>query len=357
MAWRQADALQDAGIERTYALSPLLTMIDSGGVQGQPQHRPGAGRGEPDRPAPDAQAARAAGEHRHDHQDARRPGAGAGDRGGRQHRDPSPCPSPEGPCRNCSPRCARPTTAAGKIAGLFREGEAKAQALNMKRADGHAMMVGGDRDQVVARRSPISTSRGATSWLRSGSKRGITCPRPTNEDVAEISRAIRRRLKARGEIGGDGDAPRAIVSGGERTTIWPSPPAIGCGCSGAPGARSTAEARQVGNNGDVVEVLGQNDSRPAHPHEGGRGGRRRVAAARRPGDGPAHARIRARAHDRRRAGDHLGRAHQRAAAGPGSRPSPPTSPKAAPLATASLFRRRPSTPPFSSTGRSAMSRR
>ena len=30
MAWRQADALRDAGIERTYALSPLLRMIEAG---------------------------------------------------------------------------------------------------------------------------------------------------------------------------------------------------------------------------------------------------------------------------------------------------------------------------------------
>ena len=30
MAWRQADALQDAGIRRTYALSPLLKMIEAG---------------------------------------------------------------------------------------------------------------------------------------------------------------------------------------------------------------------------------------------------------------------------------------------------------------------------------------
>ena len=30
MAWRQADALKDAGIERTYALSPLLRMIETG---------------------------------------------------------------------------------------------------------------------------------------------------------------------------------------------------------------------------------------------------------------------------------------------------------------------------------------
>jgi hypothetical protein len=32
LAWRQADALRDAGIDRAYALSPLLTMIDRGDI-------------------------------------------------------------------------------------------------------------------------------------------------------------------------------------------------------------------------------------------------------------------------------------------------------------------------------------
>ena len=36
-----------------------------------------------------------------------------------------------------------------EIAGLFREGDAE-KALAMKRADGHAMLAGGDRDQVIA---------------------------------------------------------------------------------------------------------------------------------------------------------------------------------------------------------------
>ena len=92
-----------------------------------------------------------------------------------------------------------------EIAGLFREGEA-AQALNMKRADGHAMMVGGDRDQVVAQIADLYIAR-RDILMGSGSKRGITVSAPTNEDVAEISRAIRQRLKARGEIGGGRDAP------------------------------------------------------------------------------------------------------------------------------------------------------
>ena len=100
-----------------------------------------------------------------------------------------------------------------EIAGLFREGEA-AQALNMKRADGHAMMVGGDRDQVVAQIADLYIAR-RDILMGSGSKRGITVSAPTNEDVAEISRAIRQRLKARGEIGGDETLHRAIDQRGQ----------------------------------------------------------------------------------------------------------------------------------------------
>ena len=74
-----------------------------------------------------------------------------------------------------------------EIAGLFREG--KARTPEMKRADGHAMLVGGDREQVVGR-SPTSTSSGATSCSARANRR-ITVTAPTNEDAAEISEAIR----------------------------------------------------------------------------------------------------------------------------------------------------------------------
>jgi hypothetical protein len=43
-----------------------------------------------------------------------------------------------------------------EIAGLFREGEA-ALALAMKREDGRAMLIGGDRDQVVGSIAPGAT--------------------------------------------------------------------------------------------------------------------------------------------------------------------------------------------------------
>ena len=79
MAWRQADALKDAGIRRTYSLSPLLQMIEAGRVSSQPEHRAGARRGQPDRPPADAQAAGTPGPHWHDDQDAGRPGTSASD--------------------------------------------------------------------------------------------------------------------------------------------------------------------------------------------------------------------------------------------------------------------------------------
>ena len=59
------------------------------------------------------------------------------------------------------------------------------QALNMKRADGHAIMVGGDRDQVVAQIADLFIAR-RDILLGSGSKRGITVSAPTNEDVADL---------------------------------------------------------------------------------------------------------------------------------------------------------------------------
>ena len=109
----------------------------------------------------------------------------------------------------------------------------------MKRADGHAMLVGGDRDQVVAQIADLYIAR-RDMLLASGSKRGITVSAPTNEDVAEISQAIRQRLKARGEIAGDEAIHRAIDQRRPDIRSALSPPAIGCGSSGAPGARSTA---------------------------------------------------------------------------------------------------------------------
>ena len=149
----------------------------------------------------------------------------------------------------------RQTTRRGReIAGLFRDGEAM-QALNMKRADGHAMMVGGDRDQVIARIADLYIAR-RDILMASGAKRGITVSAPTNDDVADISRAIRQRLKARGEIAAAETIHRAIDQRGQ---------AYDLGLSIGDRVRLfrrtwgavNGQGEQVGNNGDVAEVLGQ----------------------------------------------------------------------------------------------------
>jgi hypothetical protein len=141
-----------------------------------------------------------------------------------------------------------------EVAGLFRDGEAM-QALNMKRADGHAMMVGGDRDQVIARIADLYIAR-RDVLMASGAKRGITVSAPTNDDVADISRAIRQRLKARGEIGAAETTHRAIDQRGQSYDL-----ALSVGDRVRLFRRTwgtvNGEGQQVGNNGDVVGVLGQ----------------------------------------------------------------------------------------------------
>ena len=75
--------------------------------------------------------------------------------------------------------------------------------------------------------------------------------------MAEISQAIRERLKKRGEIGGHEKVYRAIDIGGREYNL-----SIATGDRVRLFRRTwgtvDGEGRDVGNNGDVVEVLGQN---------------------------------------------------------------------------------------------------
>jgi hypothetical protein len=143
-----------------------------------------------------------------------------------------------------------------EIAGLFREGKAE-DALMMKRADGHATLVGGDREQVVAQIADFYVAR-RDVLVGSGSKRGITITAPTNDDVAEISAAIRERLKARGEISGNERLHPAIDQRGQEYDL-----ALAAGDKVRLFRRTWGEIggreQQVGNNGDVVTVLAQSE--------------------------------------------------------------------------------------------------
>jgi hypothetical protein len=117
------------------------------------------------------------------------------------------------------------------------------------------MMVGGDRDQVIARIAHLYIAR-RDILLAAGSKRGITVSAPTNEDVAEISRAIRQRLKARGEIVGQEITHRAIDQGNREFDLTL---AVGDRVRLFRRTWGTVNGRgqDVGNNGDVVEILHQ----------------------------------------------------------------------------------------------------
>ena len=256
LAWRQADALRDAGIDRAYALSPLLAMIERGDITvsrntvlvidevSQVGPRPllkllelQARKGMTIKMLGDREQAQAI-------------EAGDSIELLRRALPPEALPVLLTTVRQAIQR-------GREIAALFREGQAK-DALEMKRADGHARLLGGDRDQVVGQIADLYIER-RDVLLASGCKRGITVSAPTNEDAADISQAIRTRLKQRGEIAGPESVYRAVDQNGREYDL-----ALAAGDRVRLYRRTWGfeggTERQIGNNGDVVEVLGQGTS-------------------------------------------------------------------------------------------------
>ena len=253
LAWRQADALKDAGITRTYALSPLLKMIEAGDFHADRNTVLVLDEASQIGPRPmlkllELQARTGMTiKMLGDREQAQAIEAGDTIEILRRALPPEAMPALLTTMRQSSER-------GREIAGLFRSGSA-AEALAMKREDGHAMMVGGDRDQVIAQIAELYLER--RDVLRaSGSKRGITISAPTNDDVAEISQAVRSRLKQRGEVSADETVYRAIDQRGQTYDM-----AIAVGDKLRLFARAwgSVDGRrcEIGNNGDVVEVLGQ----------------------------------------------------------------------------------------------------
>lgn len=141
-----------------------------------------------------------------------------------------------------------------EIAGLFRQGRA-AEALAMKREDGTAALVGGDYDQVVDRIAAFYLER-RDALREAGGTKGVTVSALTNADAAEISKAVRERLKARGEVGADEAIYAAIDNRGEEYEL---PLAVGDRFRLYKKTAATIEGRRgfIGSNGDVVEVVGR----------------------------------------------------------------------------------------------------
>ena len=148
----------------------------------------------------------------------------------------------------------RQETARGRhIANLFRQGLAK-EALDLKREDGTARLIGGDQDQVIERIADLYMER--RDVLRAAnSKRGVTISALTNADAADISRVVRARLKARGEIGDDERVYAAISRTGE---TYDMPLATGDKVRLYSKTSAVIDGRHgfIGSNGDVVEIAG-----------------------------------------------------------------------------------------------------
>ena len=278
-AWRQADALRDAGIERTMAMQPMLDAIASG--EFTPTRNTVLVIDEVSQIAPrpmlqllELQA---------------RTGMTIKALGDREQAQAIEAGDTIEIMRRALPKEALPellstvrqvgrTKEEGKrlreIAGLFRGTELGeyatleerqqhrlaevTRALDLKRADGTAVLVGGDQDQVVGRIADLYLRR-RDILAAAGSKRGVTVTVPTNEDAADVSRAIRERLKARGEIGTDEVAYQAIDQRGETYTL---PIATGdrLRLYRRTWARIDGRGGSIGNNGDVVEVLGRTET-------------------------------------------------------------------------------------------------
>ncbi len=129
------------------------------------------------------------------------------------------------------------------------------QALAMKRQDGTARFIGGDQDQVIGRIADFYMER-RDALIAAGSKRGVTISALTNADSADLSRAIRDRMKARGELRDDERTYEAVDQRGEQYAI---PIATGdkLRLFRRTWAKIDGKGGSIGNNGDIVEVVGR----------------------------------------------------------------------------------------------------
>ncbi|MBB2169966.1 relaxase domain-containing protein [Gluconacetobacter aggeris] len=134
-------------------------------------------------------------------------------------------------------------------------------AIDMKREDGTIRLVGGDHDQVVAHIADLYLRR-RDILIQAGMTRGITMSAPTNEDVMDLSRAVRERLRARGEIGREEIVRAAIDQRGE---IYDLPISVGdrlrlfSRTHAQVATHRGARWRELGSNGDFVTVKGWSD--------------------------------------------------------------------------------------------------
>ncbi len=250
-AWRQADALKDAGIDRTVAMQPFLAGIRSGDIEVDRNTVLVVDEAAQIGPRQFLELLKL----------WRGTGCVIRALGDREQCQAIEASSAVEIMARVLPSEALPELLATvrqksertrEIANLFRKGRA-ADALDRKREDGTAMLVGGDYDQVVGRIASFYLER-RDALREADSKRGVTASALTNADAAEISKAIRVRLKARGELGADEATYAAIDNRGEQYEL---PVAAGDHFRLYKQTAATIDGRYgfIGANGDVVEVV------------------------------------------------------------------------------------------------------
>jgi TrwC relaxase/AAA domain len=258
-AWRQAHALRDAGINRTYALSRFLRHVEGGKVALSENTVLVMDEISQIAPRPFLKLLELQAQHGFvikgmgDREQVQAIEAGDTIEVLRRVLPAASMPVLHTTVRQVG-RNERETRRLRAIAGLFREGKA-AKALAMKREDGTAHLVGGDYGQVVDRIADLYIER-RDLLLGSRAKFGVTISALTNDDAAQISQAVRGRLKARGEIGDDEIVYQAIDQRGE---MYDMPLATGdkVRLFRKTSALIDGKRGDIGSNGDVVEVVGQ----------------------------------------------------------------------------------------------------
>lgn len=276
LAWRQADALKDAGIERTIALSPLLREIGAGRLKIERNAVLVIDEASQIAPRQILKILRLQKEM----------GFAVRILADREQAQAIEAGDTVEILNRVMPQEARPeilttirqkTARDREIAGMFRSpgrdlrlseieqrdkdtGRARA-AIDMKRRDGTFALIGGDHAQVVADTADFYLRRRDMLTV-AGAKRGITMSAPTNDDVMALSAAVRDRLRVRGEIGKEEIVRAAIDQRGEKYDL---PMSVGdrvrlfaktrCRVKTPHGARW----RELGSNGDFVDVQGWSD--------------------------------------------------------------------------------------------------
>lgn len=138
-----------------------------------------------------------------------------------------------------------------KVLAAYHQAEVK-EAINMKREDGTISLIKGEHEAVLQTIADFYIER--RDRLQAEGKT-ISMTVLTNQDAADLSQAVRERMKIRGEIGSDERQIAAIDQRGEGYIL---PLASGDKVRlyhRVKGKTESNKAAYAGNNGEIVEVI------------------------------------------------------------------------------------------------------